>query len=331
MRQRAFCEYCIKENEYKVNKANKICILKDEEINYYAKEAICNSCGNEIFVSDICDYNLNVLYEEYKKKYNIIKVIEIKQIIIKYSISEEALSSLLGWEKKIINRYLDGDMPAKVNSDTLRKIYEDTNHYLSVLKINKERIDAIDYNKSRQSVKSILSDVITEEKIDAVIKYMLIRCDDFTPLALQKLLYYVQAFYYMFTDDFIFMEDCEAYIDGPVYSSVYERYKKFGYEEINRNILGNDRVKLEDVERNVIESVITFYSCYSGKILKQMTNNETPWLLTRARIFKQNDDNKIIGKSLISDYFKGIKEKYNMINILDIQKYSIDLFNKISM
>ncbi|BCZ46827.1 hypothetical protein psyc5s11_28940 [Clostridium gelidum] len=335
MRHLAFCEYCMNENEYGVHKENKTSILKDEEISYIAKEAVCNNCGNEIFVSDICDYNLKTLYDEYRKKHNIINVIELKRITIKYCINDEALSLLLGWRKETISRYLDGDMITSSHFDILKKIYENPAYYSIILQTNKERIEPIDYNISRQAVKSALNKNITEEKIDAVIKYLLIRCEDFTPLMLQKLLYYVQAFYYVFTDKFIFKEDCEASTKGPVYTNVHERYEQFGYEEINKEILANDKLKLEDVERNVVESVIKFYSCYSGKILEQMTRNEAPWMLTRTNIInetnKSENTNRIIEKNLIAEYFKGIKEKYNMINLLDIQKYSTDLFGKISM
>lgn len=332
MREIAFCEYCMNENEYKIHTVNKTSILNDEEICYMYKEAICNNCSNEIFVSNISDDNLKTLYDEYRISHNIIKVVILKRIIIKYSINEESLSLLLGWRKDTMSRYLEGDMITNAHSDILKKIYENTNYYSIILQTNKERIEPIDYNKSRQVVKAILNKDITEEKVDAVIKYLLIRCEDFTSLALQKLLYYVQAFYYVFTDNFIFEEDCEAFMKGPVYKSVYERYKTFGYEEINKDILANDKLNLEDAERNVVESVIKFYSCYSGKILEQMTQNEAPWLLSRTNhINEDGNARKIIEKSLIAEYFKEIKEKYNMINLLDIQKYSTDLFDKISM
>lgn len=332
----AFCEYCMSENEYKVYNTNKTSILGNEDINYIAKEAICNICENEIFVSEICDYNLNNLYNEYIKKHNIISIEEIKHILVKYSIDHESLSLLLGWKSETINKYLDGDIAAISHSDILKKIFGNPNYYSIVLQTNKERINPISYNKSRQAVKGILNNEITEEKIDAVIKYLLIRCEDFTSVTLQNLLYYVQGFYYVFTKKFIFNEDCEAYINGPVFKSVLERYEKFGYEEANKDILVNKNLKLEDVERNVVESVIKFYGCYSGKVLRQMTNNEAPWILTRSKVNNKNDfendgNNKIIDKDLILEYFNGIKEKYNMTNLLDIQKYSIDLFNKISM
>ena len=336
MKHLAFCEYCMKEIEYEINEVNKISILKDEEINYTAKEALCNECNNEIFVSYICDYNLNSLYEEYRNIHNIIKIEDLKRIMIKYSINEEALSLLLGWGRESISRFIDGDMMTSSHSDILKKIYKNPNYYSIVLQTNKERINSVDYNKSRQAVKDILNKDVTEEKIDAVIKHVLIRCEDVTPFTIQKLLYYVQGFYYMFTDNFIFEEDCEASIKGPVYVSVQERYEKFGYEIINNDILSNETLQLEDGERNIVESIIKFYGCYSGKILEQMTKNEAPWMLVRTKSINENNiktntPNKIIEKKTIGIYFMGLKEKYNMTNLLDVQKYSTDLFNKISM
>lgn len=336
MRQLAFCEYCMKENEYKVHKINKTSILSGEEINYMTKEVVCNSCENDIFVSDICDYNLKALYKEYRKKHNIIPIQEIQRMIIKYCINEKSLALLLGWDKETISRYLDGDMPTDCHSDILKKVHENPEYYLILLQSSKERINIIDYSKSRQAVKNILSINTSEDRMDAVIKYILIRCEDITPKALQNLLYYVQAFYYMFLGNFIFDEDCEAFIDGPAYRSVYERYEILGYEQVNKGILSNNKLKLEDVERNVVESVIKFYGCYSGKILKQMTRNESPWIFTRTKGINENnpeDDNfsKIIESDLIIEYFTEIKEKYNIVNLIDIQKYSIDLFNKISI
>lgn len=332
MKHLAFCEYCMKEIEYEINEVNKMSVLKEEEINYTAKEALCNECNNEIFVSHICDYNLKSLYEEYRNIHNIMKIEDLKCIMIKYSINEEALSLLLGWGRETISRFLNGDMITTSHSDILKKIYGNPDYYSIVLQTNKGRINPIDYNKSRQAVKSVLNKDITEEKMDEVIKYMLIRCEDITPSAIQKLLYYVQGFYYMFTDNFIFKEDCEASVKGPVYVSVQKKYEKFGCEIINNDILSKENIELEDVERNVVESVIKFYGCYSGKILEQMTKNEAPWMLVRTKNINENNiSNKIINKKSIEIYFKGLKEKYNIINLLDVQKYSTDLFNKISM
>ncbi|WP_026886497.1 type II toxin-antitoxin system antitoxin SocA domain-containing protein [Clostridium beijerinckii] len=336
MKKSAFCEYCFSEREYQVYKVRRTSILKDEEVNYKAKEAICNVCGNEIFVSDVGDYNLMNLYKEYRRNYNIISVDEIQKIKTKYSINSESLSLVLGWNVETIERYLDGDMIVISNSDLLRKIYENTNYYSIILQNNKEMISPVDYNKSRQAIRHILAQNQTEEKIDAVIKYLLIRYEDFTALSIQKLLYYVQVFHYVFTGNFIFEENCEAWKDGPVYPSLCERYEQFGYEKVNKDILANDKLRLKDFERNVVESIIKFYGCYSGKILKEMSKNEAPWILTRTnsingKRIKCGKLNKVIEKSLIQEYFTNIKEKYNINSLLDIQNYSRDLFDKISI
>lgn len=336
MKKLAFCEYCIKENTYKILKLNKTSILKNEEILYRAKQAICECCKNEIFVSDICDYNLKSLYEEYRKKYAIIDTSEIERIIVKYSINKESLSLLLGWERQAVDRYLNGDMLTISRSDILKKILDDSNYYLTLLKAKKERINPVDFNISRQAVNYILNSDVTEDKIDAVIKYFIIRCEDFTPTVLYKLLYYVQGFHYVFANKYMFSEDFEASKDGPICKSVYERYKIFGYEEVNKDILSNNKLKLSDEERNVVESIIKFFGCYSGKILRLMTQSEAPWILTRTNIIHKKDfeDENYVGiieKKLISEYFRGIKYKYDITNQLDIEKYSIDLFQKISM
>ena len=49
------------------------------------------------------------------------------------------------------------------------------------------------YKKSRKAVDKLLNNIIPEEsKIDFAIEYLLNQCEDITPLALQKALYYIQ-------------------------------------------------------------------------------------------------------------------------------------------
>lgn len=331
MKQLVFCEYCREEHEYNISEIEKITTIKDEEFNYKSKKAFCNKCRNEIFIQSICDYNLKTLYKEYRIKHNIINPSEIEKIMVKYSINQRTLDLLLGWNEGTLARYLDGDMATNNHSDILNKIYENPQYYSIILQTNKERIDPKEYNKSRQAVRKELNEHKTEEKINSVIKYILIRCEDITPLSIQKLLYYVQGFYYMFTENYIFEEDCEALVNGPVYRSIYNRYKSFGSEFVNEDILSSKIPELSDMERNITESVIKFLGCYSGKVLEEMTKNETPWILIKSKLIKNKYDSEVIEKNLIAQYFLDIKEDYNIINILDIQIYSKKLFESIFM
>ncbi|MGN0144600.1 MAG: type II toxin-antitoxin system antitoxin SocA domain-containing protein [Clostridium sp.] len=338
MKQRAFCEYCMKEQNYVVKRMSKTAVLNDEEISYEGKESYCNECKNEIFVNNVCRENLNSLYGEYKRKHNLIENKKIQLILKKYDISEEGLSIVLGLSKDAITRYLKGDMVSAYDSDVLNKAYESIQYYSIMLQTNKARINPNEYLRSSRAVKFQTTCKRVEKNMDAVIRYILTRYDDITPLILQKLLYYVQAFYYVFTDHFLFEEDCIAEARGPVFESVMTRYEIFGFDMINNEILNNKNLNIQDIEKNIVEGVLKFYGCYSGKILEKMVQNEAPWILTRKQMIEKNreqsgecDENiNIIKKELISIYFTGVKEKYSMMSLLDMEKYSRDIFKNIS-
>ena len=54
----------------------------------------------------------------------------------------------------------------------------------------------------------LLPEKSADSKINTVIQYLLNQCEDITPLALQKALYYIQGFYFAFFQTFLFTEDC---------------------------------------------------------------------------------------------------------------------------
>lgn len=53
-----------------------------------------------------------------------------------------------------------------------------------------------------------------------------------TPLKLQKLLYYAQAWSLVIKSETLFYEDIEAWVHGPVIPPVYRRYKQYGYKTL---------------------------------------------------------------------------------------------------
>ena len=98
----------------------------------------------------------------------------------------------------------------------LFRIYREPQFYAELLEANKENLPSQHaYEKSRRAVDALLSlDNQTDSKINTVIQYLLSQCEDITPLALQKALYYIQGFYYAFYKSFLFVEDCQAWVHG---------------------------------------------------------------------------------------------------------------------
>lgn len=321
-----FCEECRTDVTYSVETFPTKKTLKEKEYRYIHKKARCEKCGLDVYVPEVIDYNLKALYDAYRQKNDIISLEKILEIPEKYKIGKRPLSLLLGWGEMTFTRYCDGDMPSKQYSDVLQNVYNRPDFYLSILEKNKDNVTQVAYDKSKSATLELLvSQKDGTSKVDQVIGYLLFHCEDITPLALQKILYYIQGFYYAFTNEFLFNEDCEAWVHGPVYRDIYYRYADYRFNPIEGHAqpAPND---FTDSELAVIDSVIRNFCCYSGKTLEQFTHSETPWLRTRDNLPAGSPSNRIIQKELIGEYFSAVKQKYAMLKPNDIGSYAKDLF-----
>lgn len=326
-----FCEECRKDVSYIETEEIIQNELKGETFEYKGKKATCNECGSEVYVAEIEDYNLKALYDAYRTKNSRISLENILKIPEKYGIGKRPLSLLLGWGEMTFSRYCDGDMPSKQYSDILQRIYNDPAFYDSILENNKDNLKSPSaYEKSKRVTEKLLGVMnIPLAKIDIVIEYLLCICEDITPLALQKVLYYIQGFYYAFMDEFIFKEDCEAWAHGPVFPNIYHRYSSYRFDPIEGG--GScDEPFLTIYEKAIIDSVIKNLCCYSGKTLEGFTHSEMPWLITRGDLPVAASSNRIIHKKELGKYFKAVKERFNMINPTDIENYSKKMFEQIN-
>jgi len=305
--------------------------LKGEAYEYAGKRAVCTKCGNEVYVAAIEDKNLKALYDAYRQKNDIISLEKILNIPQKYNIGKRPLSLLLGWGEMTFSRYCDGDMPTKQYSDILRKIYDDPIYYKALLEENKDNLRSRQaYEKSKQKIQKLLEEENTRaSKLDLIIQYLLFKCEDITPLALQKALYYVQGFYYAFEGRFLFNEDCEAWVHGPVYRDVYNRYSSYRFDPIE-NVAEFDESVFTTSEKAILDSVIKNFCCYSGKTLEKFTHLERPWLHTRDGLPVDAQSDQIVSKEQIGKYFVAVKEKFRMLTPGDIEGYSKAIFEQIN-
>lgn len=325
-----FCAECRRDVEFIIEELAVKSSLKGEEYEYIGKKAICKECGKEIYVPEINDFNLKALYDSYRLKNDLISLEKILEIPQKYNIGKRPFSILLGWGEMTFTRYCDGYLPTKQYSDILKEIYDSPVKYLQILEQNKNKLNSnLPYEKSKKSTEKLISRRKAYSKIDVAIDYLLCQCEDITPLALQKLLYYIQGFYFAFMDDFIFKEDCQAWVHGPVYREIYFRYNHYQFDPIKLNEIC-DKSQLTEKERAVVDSVIKNLGCYSGKLLEKFTHSETPWIKTRNDLSVNEPSDKIISKDIIGEYFKNAKAVYNMLSPVDIQYYAKNLFEKLN-
>ena len=330
MTEKTFCEECRNDVEYTTVSVPMTGTIKGKEYHYTGTEARCADCGNLVFVPEISDDNLRSLYNVFREENGIVSLDVICAIPEKYDIGKRPLSLLLGWGELTFSRYCDGDIPTRQYSDILQRIYNEPQFYSELLEANKANLKSQrTYEKTRRAVDALLSvDAPSNSKINTVIQYLLYQCEDITPLALQKALYYIQGFHFAFYRTFLFSEDCQAWTHGPVYRDIYFRYRDYRFDPIEKTTTFDTSV-FSASEKAICDSVINSICCYSGRILERFTHNEAPWLTTRGDIPDSAPSDRIIEKSVIGAYFDAVKAKYNMVNPRDIKDYAQDMFQQL--
>lgn len=327
---KGFCEKCRDTVEYDVKMVDKEKDIKGKIIKYVGKVAYCDECESEIFVPEIRDCNLKELDAAYREVENLIKIEDIEKILERYDIGKRPLSLLLGWGEVTLTRYVNGDTPSKPYSDKLKLILEDKDYYRELLEQNKENISPVAFSKSQAAIDEI--SLVTDSeigKLESAVRYLLMQTSEITPLALQKLLYFTQGFQKAFSKSFLFEEDCEAWVHGPVYRNVYEKYRNHGYNPIEEKGLSYEIINLSEDEKELLDHIVLYFGCYSGKVLENMTHSEEPWRVARRGLMDWEISHRPIEKDEIGSYFTSVKEKYKMLNLMDIKDYSKDLFSKL--
>lgn len=327
--QTVFCPECREDVRYSVIKREETAKLKGDTYEFVSHIAFCEKCGEEIYVAQLEDRNLKALYDAYRQRHDIVSLENIRAIPEKYGIGKRPLSLLLGWGELTFSRYYDGDMPTKQYSQILKKIYSDPVYYLSYLEGNKDKLKSDKtYEKSKAETEKLLNNPEGQmTKMDVVVDYLLLGCRDITPLSLQKVLYYVQGFHYAFYGTFLFTEECEAWVHGPVYPDVYRRYKRYYFDPIDS--VNEFDVSLLSVEEKILlDSIIRNVCCYSGKTLESFTHTETPWSTARSGLPAGATSNMIIHRETIGSYFSSVKKKHRMLNPANIKDYMHDMFSQ---
>lgn len=134
-------------------------------------------------------------------------------------------------------------------------------------------------------------------------------------LKLQKILYFIQAYFLIEESHPCFQEKIEAWDFGPVVPEAYQEYKQYGACNIppitsyiyfdNQNIWNSRRVAYVDnsislKDKKLIDSVVDKFSNYSANDLVALTHSQSPWI----DAYVPYANNEITLRS-IKEYFDG--------------------------
>lgn len=167
-----------------------------------------------------------------------------------------------------------------------------------------------------------------EIPISVVAKYTVLRLQQLgasiSPLKLQKILYYIQAWHMVYFDhDSLFSAQPEAWVNGPAYREIYDEYKSIGiydqitpsffdltFESVTREVETlHDEMGLRQDQWDFLEAIYKHYGMMGHDRLVMLTHSEKPWNEARRGLSPiEYSNNKISLESMYS-YYKGLLEK----------------------
>lgn len=322
-----FCIECRKETAYEYRKVIRKQVIREKEYDFEVTSAICKECGEEMSIPGLIDLNIEEVDHQYRVKEDIVTIEDIKKLMRIYNIGKGPLSLALGFGEITISRYLEGQMPSKNYSEIMRKALSKPDYMENLLVQNRKKVGETAYKKALKAIHELKSLFQLSDKMTVTIAYLFEQVHEITPLALQKMLYFIQGIYMVTFGVPLYPEECQAWVHGPVYGKVYDLFKDFKYNPIedNRFVLFEGQTKkLTDDEKRVIDLVIESFGMYSGKILEKITHNEEPWINARQGYDVNECSTKVIEKSDMKEYFEMVSEKYGVDTVDGLNCYILD-------
>lgn len=331
--RRDFCIECRKETEYLLKRRDIVKTIRDKEYNLGITVAACAECGKEMSIPGLIDKNVQEIDEQYRSIEGLVTIADIEKLMKNYKIGKAPLSLALGFGEVTIPRYLEGQVPSKEYSDVIRAALASPAYMKQRITENSEKLTDAAYKKAVAAADSLESLFSVSEKMLRVIAYVFEELEEVTPLMLQKLLYFSQGIYSALYGRPIFMEDCRAWVQGPVYPEVYDLFRDFKYNPIDDArfaLLEGKEDALTDDEKRVIDLVLNTFGMYGGKVLERITHNEEPWKEARKGYGDSIPSSEFLSKERIMKYYVAINQKYGIETRNGLMDYIHDMLEKAS-
>lgn len=145
-----------------------------------------------------------------------------------------------------------------------------------------------------------------------IARYFLYRVDrdvgeTISPLKLQKLVYYAQAWSLVLRDKPLFPEKIQAWIHGPAIYEVWDNYKEYQYGSIPEP--KEELPDFEEDEIEVLEEVWNTYGELSAKRLEDLTHSEDPWINARNGLSPAEKSSNVISHEDMKTYYASFLEE----------------------
>lgn len=155
MEKKLYCFNCNKDVKPKCIKEKNTYVVHKHEIVVEEEVFMCPYCENEL-INENLDNSLYNIYNEYLKLHEL-SFEKLKEIRNSYNLSQELFAKALGWSKRTIVRYENAEsLPQNQYLLIYKKISNNRNEFLNILKSNQSNIDNETYFKIYNSINAEL-------------------------------------------------------------------------------------------------------------------------------------------------------------------------------
>ena len=135
-----YCPFCGAYRETFLIPKKETFNVKGESVAITCRVSVCGKCKRDVFDEEIDEKNLQLAYNEYRKRHELLFPKEIKKIRKKYGLGQRTLGRLLGWGEITVNRYEQGCIQDNAHNYILElindpknmlRLYEKKKHLLS--------------------------------------------------------------------------------------------------------------------------------------------------------------------------------------------------------
>ena len=214
-RKEDFCVYCREVRPYSAVRKNIRERIRDKDYSFVITTYVCGCCHHEMSVPGVFDLNSREIDDQYRRAESIVSMEDIKNLMKICNIGKTPLSLALGFGEITVTRYLEGQVPSKEYSDVIRRALSCPSFMKEMLLKNREKIAEPAFRKAMRAAEDLEKAFLISDKMQGAIAYIFHALDEASPLALQKLLYYIQGVYSAVSGKLMFSETCEAWRHGP--------------------------------------------------------------------------------------------------------------------
>ncbi|MCH4891140.1 DUF4065 domain-containing protein [Acidaminobacter sp. JC074] len=314
-----YCDNC-KEDREIVIKKNMLRMFKGVEVNVEEQIAFCIECGNELVDKELEKDNLSKIYKKYRDVCDLISGQEIVEFRQKHGLSQRELTCILDLGKMTINRYENGSLPSKSNSQLLRHVFNNEEVFLAQSKkayeagrIKEKTYKKIEanshgitkYNLMKQVIDSMIIEKPSEyngfksfdyDKTECLIGYLSKRVN-LTITSVNKYLWYIDFAYFKkytksLTGIVYIKEKYGPVVKERMYDSlvVSNRYVETHEEEDGDfrrksilNLTEIDSACFNEKELEIINLVIDSFKDLRVKDISDLSHKEKAWMETELK------------------------------------------------